>query len=222
MKETLFLVLLMLFCYTGRSQDCHCPTDGIFGKEGKLFKTFSFRNKKSMGLCGYSSDSKNKHTIYSGMDLVQCDQNKLIQEWDETEQCEVEKIADTVFVKELYGVPIGGNFSEVWIPFYINKFFFNESGLQHITFFRRDVKKYSNAQIAQVFQKYKRLHKENSEEIVAVANMLFWACVSGSKNAEIYLKKFKADFGPFDGAIAEEWDDISATYELWKEKNKHG
>lgn len=132
--------------------------------------------------------------------------------------CKVKKVADTIFVDELYGIPIGKDFKEIWLPFYSNKYFFIGSKLKQVKFFRTDIRKYSKKQILQVFQKYKELTKGNYDNIVNVANMLFWAYVSGSKEAEVYLKSFPEKFGPFDGAIAEEWDDISATYELWKTK----
>ncbi len=213
------IILLLFFSYTVFSQNCHCPSGQPFCENGTPIKVFLFSNKKSLGICGYL-EVKHKDTTYSGIALYKCGENKIIDDWGEIQSCKVRKVADTLLIEELYGLPIGENFNEVSIPFYINKYFFKVNDLQQKGYYRKDIKKYSKAQIRQVLEKYKKLRKENSEHNVAVANMLFWAYVSGSKEAEVYLKSMPEKIGPFDGAIAEEWDDISATYEHWKEKNK--
>ncbi len=52
-----------------------------------------------------------------------------------------------------------------------------------------------------------------------VANMLFCAYMSGSKEAENCLLTVTGKFAPFNLAIQQEWDEIFATYKSWKEKN---
>ncbi len=216
MKITLLSVLLLL-PYLVIAQKCNCPSEGL-GNTGKPHSLFSFTNGKKIGLCGYR-EIKNNDTTYSEFALVQCGQKKPIEEWGAVESCKIKKVNDTLFVKELYGLPIGKDFTVIWMPFYINKFYFTGNTLQKKKFYRKDIKKYSKEQIRQVLTKYEKLTRGNFEHTIDVANMLFWAYVSGNNEAEVYLKTIPKKFGPFDGAIAEEWDDISATYELWKEKN---
>lgn len=173
-----------------------------------------------MMLCGSITVEK-KDTTFSEFGLYRCGEAKPLKDWDATQSCKVKVINDTLLVSELYGMPIGKNFKELWLPFYTQKIFVVNGKLKEKEFYRNDIKKYSKEQRAQVIAKYKGLTRGNDEHTVEVANMLFWGNVSGSKQCEVYLNQIDKKFGPFDGAIAEEWEDIRATYEHWKEKNKH-
>ena len=217
--KTLFLFAFLYPIYSPAiAQKCPCPSDSNFGNQPKPLKTFTFSGKQTIGLCG--DFEKTKHdTIYSECSLYICGQPKAIGEWGALEPFKIRKQKDTLFVDDLYYLPTGKNLAEVQTTFYIHKFFFKNSQLQEVDFFRKGVRLYNKKEIAQVLNQYKGLSKGNSDHTIEVANRLFWAYVSGSKQAEIYFTKIEEKFGPFDGAIAEEWDDIWATYLLWKKNN---
>ena len=221
MKELFILIFLLSLSYSVRSQNCYCPTDelGVVNPTGEAVKIFLFSNNIKLGLCGYVEVEK-RDTIYSEFNLFECGQKKPIEEWDATESCKIKKIKDTLLIQDLYLLPVGNDFNLIWVPFYIHKFCFKKSVLYEVKYFRKDIKKYSKTQIKKVFEEYKKLSKGNYEHTLEVASMLFWAYVSGSKEAESYLKEVQKKFGPFDGAIAEEWDDVWATYKHWKRVNK--
>jgi len=220
MKAIKLILPVLFFCVSVRSQNCRCPEEGIF-KEEKVLKTFEFKNKIMLGLCGGSFETKGNDTIYSGLDLFNCGENKLVEEWGEIELCEVKKIRDKLFIEELYGIPVGKKFKEIWMPFYVNQFYFTGNKLDHRTYYRKDIRRYSLVEITEVIQKYKQLKKGNYDYTVKIANMLFWAYVSGSKEAEVYLNGIEKKFGPFDGGISEEWSEIYGTYQHYKEKSNH-
>ena len=49
--------------------------------------------------------------------------------------------------------------------------------------------------------------------------MLFCAYISGSEDAEGYFNSIPGKFGPFDGVLSLEWDNIFTTYQDWKNLN---
>lgn len=224
MKELFVIVLLVFSSILATSQECRCPKRGELDTESRLpIKMFSFNNKQKIGVCGYFEVEKND-TIYSEFTVHQCGTTTSIAEWNATQPCKIRNVKDTLLVEELYGLPIGNGFNVIWTTFYINQFFLKNSELNKVTYFRKDLKKYSATQIKQVLNRYKQLQKaitiKNYDAVLATSNMLFWGYVSGSKQCEVYLNTIEKKFGPFDGAISEEWSDIIATYEHWKKLNQ--
>jgi len=212
-------MLTVLLSYSVKSQNCNCPQDKMLPKYGSTVRVFSFSSSIKLGICGYHK-VVGKDTAYSEFCLFQCGFNKVIDEWDATQICRINQVRDTLFVKELKGLPVGKNMEAKWAPFYINKYYFTNGVLKQETFYRKDLKNYSDLQIHEVLDEYKKLKKDgNYEHLLLVANRLFWAYVSGSKEAEAKLMTMEQKFGPFDGAIAEDWKDLLATYEHWKSKN---
>ena len=217
--KTFFSSILLVFCCSmARAQDCACP-DGINNdNDGKPYKTFRFSNGKELGICGYAA-VENNDTSYTMFTLFQCEDKTPVKAWGANQTCQAEQVKDDLFIKEMYGLPIGQSFSTLWRPFYIHRFFYKNGALQEVTSYRKDLPKYSKQQIEQVFEAYKNLSKDSNESTMHVANMLFWAYTSGNKDAEAALKSIPDKFGPFDDVIAGEWKAIFATYENWKEKN---
>jgi hypothetical protein len=122
-----------------------------------------------------------------------------------------------LIVKELFGLAIDKKMEIKWVPFYITKYYFDKSILHSTAFFRKDLIKYTPTQIRSVINQYQNLKKiETADDMLLVAHRLFWAYVSGSKEAERYLNSFEKHFGPFDGAVAEEFHDLLATYKLYR------
>jgi len=199
----------------GQNRSCDCPKNDL-STSVKADKIFTFRNGKSIGLCGYV-DTDNKDTSYSEFFLFQCGQTNILNQWDATQICKISKRKDTLIVQELYGLAIDKNMEIKWVPFYITKYYFNDKVLHSTAFFRKDLPKYSPTQIKSVITQYNKLTRQASgDSTLLIAHRLFWAYVSGSKEAANHLNTFEKRFGPFDGAIAEEFHDLWATYKLYK------
>jgi hypothetical protein len=192
-------------------QPCHCPATMY----GTKMQRYDLADGKSLAVCGYREKNK-KDTIYDGFVLFQCGRKEILDEEDETSSCKIAQLNDTLILSEFYILPIGKNFEMVSLPFRIHKFFSRPSKIADTTYFRSDLPKYSTARINTVLRQYAHLTGKDNDSVNLVAHWLFWAYVSGSSQAEKYLRGMKSKFGPFDGAIAEEFEETWATYELWK------
>jgi hypothetical protein len=198
-----------------QNKNCDCPKKG-YNDSGKADKMFSFKNKMTIGLCGFM-EQKGADTIYSEFVLFHCEQEKILKDWDATQSCKISKKRDTLIVQELYGLAIDKYLAIKWIPFYITKYYFVNSKLHSTSFFRNDLPKYTTKQIETVITQYRLVTKQSdADSILLIAHRLFWAYVSGSKEAANHLNSFETRFGPFDGAVAEEFHDLWATYQLHK------
>jgi len=122
MKQLLFSFFLLLLVKSMIAQVCHCPLGQPFCDSLNPIKVFSITNEKSLELCGYI-EVKNSDTIYQGIACIECRHQKIIDEWDETERCRVEKKDDTLFITELYTLPIGKGFKDIEAPFYVYKLY---------------------------------------------------------------------------------------------------
>ena len=124
-------------------------------------------------------------------------------------------------VAEFSGLPVGKGFEIVYVPFRGEKYFFRENKLNKVVFYPADLPRYSANQIKTVLSQYAKLTLpiNNHDTMLLVAHRLCWASISGSGAAERHLQEMEKKFGPFDGAIKEEFDDIKGTYLLWK--NEH-
>ena len=212
--STLILLIVGHFAF-GQSKNCNCPKNDLTAA-GKADRIFTFSNGKSIGLCGFI-EKDNKDTTYSEFILFQCGQTKILNQWDATQSCRISKTKDTLIIQELYGLAIEKKLEVKWVPFYITKYYLDNSALRSTSFFRKDLPKYSPTQIKTVINEYKKLTKQSGgDSTLLIAHRLFWAYVSGSKEAANYLNSFEKRFGPFDGAIVEEFHDLWATYKLYR------
>jgi hypothetical protein len=132
----------------------------------------------------------------------------------------MERTNDALLVKEMYNLPVGGSFSTLWRPFYVHQFTFKGGKVVETEYFDKKLPKYSKDQIAAVIRQYKELPQGGTEQTMKVANMLFWATVSGSNETEAYFKTIPEKFGPFSEALTQEWTDINARFEQWKTRKK--
>ena len=118
-------------------------------------------------------------------------------------------------------MPIGNNLEVIWKPFLINRFFYKKNKIARNSYYQTNYHKYTKTEIQKVFALYKDLKKENSEHVIDVADMLFWAYVCGNQDAEKAFTQIEKKFGPFDGAVAEEWDVTLAAYKNYKRLTKN-
>jgi len=196
---------------------CNCPSNTIT-HNGKPDKIFKFPNGKSLALCGYS-EIQNKQKVFSEFVIYNCGQSKAIAQWDATQTCTIQQKNDTLIVQEFYNIANGKDLSLKWKKFYTTKYYWQSSKLKDTSFYNNGLRKYSSIEIKKVLTQFENLKKiYNSENTLLVGQRLFWAYVSGNKKAGQYLEELAEKFGPFDGAVAEEFDDLIATYKHYKNK----
>lgn len=200
---------------------CSCPEPYNYEKKG-ADKVYQYENGKTIGLCGYS-ERENSHVVYSEFVLFDCVSNKVLGEWGATQTCFVDFDNDTLVVKELKMLPVGKKFAYSHVPLIITKIYHRNKGFSKVSSFNKHIPKYSPAQVNKVLEKYKDLNMLQKrgyyDSIIVISDMLLWSYVSGSKIAEKYLNKVEKSVGPFDGAIAEEWNEIWMLYLYYKEKS---
>jgi hypothetical protein len=215
MKHLLSAMTLWLIELTHvQGQPCHCPGSG-YGSRVKL--VFSMRSGQTINLCGWPARGTKgaKDTVYQGFELFLCGQKPFLTE-DETTQSQITQLGDTLRVGDYVSLPTGLDFALVSRTFYTEQFFFRGQKLIDTSYFRKDLPRYSAAQIHTVLHQYATLTGDNADSVNLVAHRLFWAYVSGSSSAGQCLKHIKQKFKIYDGAVAEEFDNTWALYQLWK------
>ena len=101
----------------------------------------------------------------------------------------------------------------------MTKLYWKSKKLIQESYYKKDLTKYTSVEIEKVLKEFKANNKNFSgEKMLLLGHRLFWAYVSGSKLAGQYLEKLDNKFGGFDGAIAEEYKDLIATYQHYKTK----
>ena len=217
--RTLATILLICIAAVAGAQVCSCPAGVNNDNDDAPYRTFRFSNGKELGICGYYKTEVND-TLYSKFALYECGAEKPFKEWSVDKSSTLQKIKDTLLVKDMYSLPIGQSFSNLWRPFFIHKFFYKNGTLTETTSFQKGLSKYSKAQTEQVFKEYGELTKDSKHAIIRVASMLFWASYCGTEDAEELLKGIPEKFGPFDEVQNAELEGIFDIYKLWKEHSK--
>ncbi|MES2704316.1 MAG: hypothetical protein V4649_16865 [Bacteroidota bacterium] len=211
------ILLLRILSSSVAWAQCDCPGESLMGNTGHASIVYRLIGNRDIGICG-AFERDGKDTVYSEFCLFECGKSEPIYEWGATESCTIKKKKDTIVIETFEQLPVGKNISFISTPFYVQQFFVTGNELKERKFYKADIRKYSAGEIKEVISKYNRLNSatRNADEIIVVSKMLFWAYVSGSKEAETYLNTIEKKFGPFDGGISEEWSDLVATYSHWK------
>lgn len=217
MKPLLLSAALLLSFFASPAQDCDCPSGAPEG--GQVMKTYTLGNGIRLGICGYSTVEADD-TTYTKFVLFRCGEDRIIEQWTVNISCKLEQTKDALMVEEMYNLPVGQNFSTLWRPFYVHKYTFKAGSYTETEYYDKRLPKYNQAQIAEVIKQYKDLPETVSQQTLTIANMLFWATVSGSKEAEGYLKTIPDKFGPFGSPFNEEWNDVNTRYEQWVRNKK--
>jgi hypothetical protein len=211
MKPFLATLMIGLLGYIpAYSQKCHCPGSD-FGENVKM--VFRMNSGQIINLCGWRTGSR-KDTVYQGYELFICGQQPMASS-DETGQTMIRRVGDTLILSDYSQLPIGIHFAMVTRTFYIQKYFFRGKNLVDTSYFRDDLPQYSPAQIRTILAEYTGLTGKDGDSVNLVAHRLFWAVVSGSAKAKVYLGQIKGKFQNFDGALAEEFEDTWAVYQHW-------
>lgn len=210
MKLVALIVLIWLPVFAHGQQKCACPENYNYEKP-TADKTYKFKNGQVIGLCGFTED---KGLTYSEFALFNCATNKIIAEWSATATCTVTFSNDTLKIEKLYLFPIKGEYKN--IPFRVVKIYFSKGTFKKTSYYQPSLLKYSSAEISNAIKLYKTGKRANTEANIEIADKLFCAFVSGSKEAEVCFLSVKEKLGPFDGAIAELWDSLLDLYKDYK------
>ncbi len=210
-----------MLCYYANGQgqiladNCGCPES----YNGVNSKKFLFSNGRSIVVCG-DTEMLGKKNTYTEFALFQCGHIKSLENWGAIKHCYVQQQDDTLIIEELFDLPIGEGSQEIYAPFFVTEFFYENGQLIKINTLSKRLPYYTEAKKIDAFKKYRELKKGNYENTISIANMLFWAFVSGNTFAENYFVNVEQKFGPFDGVVAEEWNWLLADYKLYKELKK--
>ncbi len=219
MKTLISIIAFFFISYSSFAQNCKCTKDNIAGKE-KPEKVYKFSNGKYIGLCG-TAETNNKEKNYTEFEIHTCGADTSILVIEATQTCSIDQIKDTLLIQEYFDIANGKNLSGKWTRFYVTKIYWKGKKIVKENYFKKDLKKYTKAEIDKVLKDYITTEKStNFDKILLLGHRLFWAYVSGSKKAGKYLDNFYKKYEVFDGAISEEYSDIIETYELYKTMNK--
>lgn len=221
--RSILTTIVIMFSFSSNAQDCGVSFMNItrtdeHGVYGNMNMQYLLASNYQLNLSG-SFEIKDGDTCISEFVLFDCRRQENIVELDGTGGGTIVEMSnDTLVLKHEESLPIGDNFSLKWVPFHIQKYYYYRNEVRSIARYDNSLKKYSKREIGAVLNNYQKLKKDNFDELLKTANMLFWAFVSGSNEAADYLNTFEEKFGPFDGAISEEWSDINMTFLAYKEK----
>lgn len=214
--KTMLLGIMVCIGLHCAAQQCDCPP-GV-GDDAQTLRSFRFGGGAELGICGFNTIEEGD-TSYTRFSLFLCGQDKPLERWDANITCKAERTRDALLIKEMYNLPVGQSFSRLWRPFYIHKYTYRNGAFEETEYIDKQLPRYTKDQVTQVIKQYNELQTPATEETMKVANMLFWAAVSGSKETEAMLKSIPGKFGPFDNVLSQEWEELMTVYMRWKEKN---
>lgn len=225
MKPIHQLILLVLIPAFASAQKpapvCKCPDTTFVSSAAKPLKIFHFSNGRSIGLFGYEETKLIRgKTLYSEFVLRECGAKKIIDFWGAVLTCDVTFAHDTVYVKTLYGFPVGRAMKPEYLPWTIERIYFSGGKAIRKLAINPAIPKYTPAQVVLVFSQYQHAPNENSDATIDLADKLLISTMSGSKKAKYLLVNFPKKFTTLDGAPAEAYDTIMGMLGLW-EKMQH-
>ena len=214
MKAFLYLLLSnTLVCSAFCQNNCNFKSDK--GTSYKPNTIFQLSHNKQFAIYG-EEEIVDEKTIYTDFCLYSCNNIAYyVREWDATEYCVASQDGDTVIIQKLYPIPIGEKLSNVWMEFFVSKFFFMDESILVSSSYRTDIRKYTPEEITTVLNNYSS-SKDNLADFelyLLHINQLIWAYVSGSEQAEKILDGLKANYGQYDGANAADFDALIMTYD---------
>lgn len=193
---------------------CDCPKNDF--TETKSDTIYKLSNGKSIALCGFRN-VENNPVDFSEFVLSVCGENKIIDFWNATQNCNLRVNKDTLIVEELINLPTQKDRKYEINIWGIDKIYFKDNNVIKKHFINQNVKKYSEKQIAITLKEYENADEELNDEKIEIVNRLFIASISENKKARKYFNEFNTKY-KLDGAFAEEYGDLKTMLELWESK----
>jgi hypothetical protein len=216
--KLLFVTLATLnyiFAFSQNMKKCEClKTAHETGNESEVFE---FPKGKKIMLCG-SINTENGNTNYFEFVLFVCGKQTIIDFWDATKICEVNKVQDTLFVNQTVDLPIGKNFDMEQTVWQVDKLFFVGEQLSIKKTKNRDISLYNEKQIAAIIKTYqatKPITVDTDDKKIALFSKLFVGTISGDETCRKYFIAFKNDYKIVGTAIEDEYNELIAKLETW-------
>lgn len=215
--STVFVLLGMLFsnifCIAQPKKDfCYCPENKFAST--KADTVFRFPSHEAIALCGHRLQDEGQ-TLFSEFVLTVCGTDTIIDFWDALQLCKVSITDDTLYVNHMTSLPTGDNFAFVSQGFLLERLYFLHGKLVRTKAVNRAVNTYDSAQIEQVLTAYRQADSRLDDSKMLLANMLYVATISGSKEARHYFSTFADRFEALDGAYAEEYHFLQGLLKAW-------
>ncbi len=209
-----FMTLLCSALCSAQSTDasCNCPENKL--APTKADTVFRFSSSEAIALCGYRMNNE-KQDLFSEFVLSLCGSDTIIDFWDALELCDVALMDDTLFVNHITSLPTGDNFELVPQAFLIERLYFFDNKLIRKKDVNRAVNTYKPTQIEQVLEAYRQADSRLDDQKMLLANRLYVAAISGSKEARGYFLTFSDRFDALDGAYAEEYHFLQRLLKAW-------
>ena len=219
MKISFLLTLMLIATNFVLGQNCYCPMKSNFIQTDNQQpdSIFTLFNGEKLALCGYS-EIDNEEKVWSEFTISWCGADTALLEFDATQNCAIEQWEDTLVIEEYYNIANGRNMSLQWTKFYVIKLYWDNNRWTTKSYYRQDLQKYSKTEIEHVLYEYdttKTIQGFDGDKILLIGYRLFWAYVSGSKEAGQDLEQLEHKFGGddgFDSAVKEDYDALMMTY----------
>jgi hypothetical protein len=219
------LILLLLNVYTyGQLKECECICPKRHFSEAREPDTvFYFSNGRAIGLCGYREiDSASNKISFYEFNLFVCGQNSIIASggWF-LQNSKLEKIRDTLILKDCPFLPTGKNFKEEETPWIIEKIYFIHGKAKITKRINRNIRKYNRQEIQKVFAEYERIkpsHSNFDDSTIELVYKLFVATISGNIKARKYFFDVPQKFSGLDAIYGEMYSDLKHKLSQWDKK----
>ena len=146
-------------------QSCNCP----FSATTKPDSTFHLSNGKTIVLCGYRDTVTIKgRTLFSEFVLATCGADSILGSWGAANTYQLRVVKDTLFVEEIFSLPVGKNLESEQTPWKSEQIYFVNGKSQRRISLNRNLRKYSASEIASVINKYEsseKLDEKNIEDV---------------------------------------------------------
>ncbi|WP_146047030.1 hypothetical protein [Flavobacterium croceum] len=199
---------------TSIDNNCSCAKNDF--TETKSDTIYKLSNGKSIALCGFRN-VENNPVDFSEFVLSVCGENKIIDFWDATQNCNLRVSKDTLFVEELINLPTKENRNYETNIWGIDKIYFVKDKVIKKHLLNKNIRKYSEKEISKTLEEYENANQKLNNEKMELVNRLFIASISENKNARKYFYEFNGKY-ELDGAFAEEYNDLKSMLELWESK----
>ena len=199
---------------TNIDNNCSCAKNEF--TETKSDTIYKLSSGKSIALCGFRN-VENNPVDFSEFVLSVCGENKIIDFWDATQNCNLRVNKDTLFVEELINLPTQENRNYETNVWGIDKIYFVKDKVIRKHLLNKNIRKYSEKEISKTLQEYENANQTLNDEKMELVNRLFIASISEDKKARKYFYEFNGKY-ELDGAFGEEYSDLKSMLELWESK----
>ncbi|PVH25193.1 hypothetical protein [Sphingobacterium corticibacter] len=199
------------------ASDCKCP-ENIYTSSAPN-QVFTYSNGKKIVACGYVMDEQ-QPDVLSEFVLAECETDTVIDFWGAMTISRLAFKQDTLFVQELYELPIGDDFKSREIVWTIEKFSYNGSQLMREKRVNHDLILYDDNTIKKVLERYKAADDVLNDDKMLLADQLFTAALSGHTKAKSAFLGFHQRFPALSGAYLQQYRILTEMLTAWEKEDE--